>query len=483
MLAAGTLPHIDRIFNRGGVEARNTIACFPSLTYANATSLITGLFPGHHGILGNQWFDPATLEYRDYGSPLTYRNVNNDLHQPTIYDLLADHFTLNVQCHTRKGVKHTIDQDVSSGILWALGKYEWVDRRVGQVLPRVERVIRDARAWPVVWMNYFPGLDEIGHRFGPHSQQYAGAVRNIDRQIGKIAAFSEEKCGSEKLYKVLVTDHGMTATDPARCVDAISKLRAAGWKVSRSIKVRGFADCEALALIGTDRCLRFHLRGEIGWGKPAAIAKTQGLCHALLDRLPHNSLLACRRLATDRVEVRSHDGVALVVRKWTDAAPQFRYQVTGESDPLGYAGQLQPGFPQGEWHDGRTWLANTAASGLPDFSPQVVAMFDSPRCGDVVCFARDDWSFDARFVAGHGSCVASDLRVSHYYAGPGIPSGGIVEAARLVDVMPTILDLLGMRERLHQIAPIDGTSMRDLLENAAIGTPKDSNFASRYTES
>ena len=212
MLAADELPNINRLFARGGVEVENAIVCLPSLTYANAVSLITGLFPGHHGILGNQWFDPTTLEYRDYGGPLTYRRVNDDIKHATIYDLLDDHFTLNVQCHTRKGVKHTIDQDISSGILWGLGMHQTVDRRVGDVLPRIARVIERDGRWPIVWMNYFPGVDEIGHRFGPDSQEYAAAVRNVDAQVGRIAAFAQENAGVERLFLSFVTDHGMVAS-------------------------------------------------------------------------------------------------------------------------------------------------------------------------------------------------------------------------------------------------------------------------------
>lgn len=483
MLAAGELPNIDSIFARGGVEVRNAIVSLPSLTYANATSLITGMFPGHHGILGNQWFDPGTLDYRDYGSPLTYRNVNHDIRHPTIYELLDDQFTLNVQCHTRKGVKHTIDQDISSGILWALGWYEAVDRRVGDVLARVERVIRRVDRWPIVWMNYFPGLDEIGHRCGPDSSQYARAVRNIDRQIGRIAAFAETKSGCEKLYRVLVTDHGMTGTAPARSGDAISELGAAGWKVSRSANGGRLANCDVLALIGTDRCLRLHLRGETGWGQPASDARTQQFCETVQNRLPHDCLLAYRRREGNQVVVRTKHGTAIIERNGNDRAIQFRYCVTSGSDPLAYAAAIRPGLDHDSWRDARSWLAHSAAAEMPDFVPQVMSMFDSPRSGDVVCFARDDWSFDARFVAGHGSCAASDMRVSHFYAGPGIPSGGAIDSARLVDVMPTVLDLLGMSERLGRVASIDGISIRDLLEHAAVGPVKDSDFGSRYTES
>lgn len=466
LLDAGELPNIERIFQRGGVEVRNAIVCLPSLTYANATSLITGLFPGHHGILGNQWFDPATLEFRDYGGPLTYRSVNHDIRHPTIYELLDDFFTLNVQCHTRKGVKHTIDQDVSSGILWALGQYEWVDRRVGGVLPRVERVIRGAGAWPIVWMNYFPGLDEIGHRFGPNSPQYASAIRNIDRQIGRIATFAQEKSGCEALYMALVTDHGMTHTARNRRHDAIVALRSAGLRIADGSQRKNWVHCDALALVGTDRCLQLHVRGEGGWGNPGSAEQIGHICERLrLGSLCGNQLI-CRRGGTDQVEIQSNAGNAIVERTGKGTAARFRYCVTVGQDPIHYADDPVIGGLQNGWFDSQSWLAASAGASNPDFVPQVIALFDSPRSGDIVSLASDNWSFAPRFPAGHGSCQASDMCVSHYYAGPGLAPGGKIKAARLVDVMPTVLDLLGLHERLSNLHVLDGASIRKALENA-----------------
>jgi len=55
----------------------------------NCASLIAGVFPGHHGIMGNSWFDRWTLTLQNYVSFETYLNVNDDLRSPTLYELLA----------------------------------------------------------------------------------------------------------------------------------------------------------------------------------------------------------------------------------------------------------------------------------------------------------------------------------------------------------------------------------------------------------
>src|SRR4051794_33667330 len=66
LLVRGELPHIADRFVNHGVRVDRAVSSFPSTTYPNAVSLITGRFPGHHGILGNRWFDRRTLEMPDY---------------------------------------------------------------------------------------------------------------------------------------------------------------------------------------------------------------------------------------------------------------------------------------------------------------------------------------------------------------------------------------------------------------------------------
>ena len=49
MSADGQLPNLTRRFVRGGIGVEHAIVSMPSVTYANAVSLITGRLPGHHG--------------------------------------------------------------------------------------------------------------------------------------------------------------------------------------------------------------------------------------------------------------------------------------------------------------------------------------------------------------------------------------------------------------------------------------------------
>ena len=88
------------------------------------------------------------------------------------------------------------------------------------------------------------------------------------------------------------------------------------------------------------------------------------------------------------------------------------------------------------------WLAATCATDYPDLPAQIVAYFRSHRAGDIALFAAPGWDFNTVNRAGHGGLRPGDMHVPLLLAGPGIAPGRLA-ATRTVDVMPTILHLLG----------------------------------------
>jgi phosphonoacetate hydrolase len=58
----GELPGIARLINNGMAFRGGAVAQFPSVTLTNHTSILTGVGPGRHGVLGNVFYDRATCE-------------------------------------------------------------------------------------------------------------------------------------------------------------------------------------------------------------------------------------------------------------------------------------------------------------------------------------------------------------------------------------------------------------------------------------
>jgi predicted AlkP superfamily pyrophosphatase or phosphodiesterase len=57
LAARGELPAVARLLERGCALAGGAVAEFPSLTLVNHTSMLTGVGPGRHGVVGNVYWD------------------------------------------------------------------------------------------------------------------------------------------------------------------------------------------------------------------------------------------------------------------------------------------------------------------------------------------------------------------------------------------------------------------------------------------
>ena len=50
----------------GGVKATYMIPSFPSVTFPNHYTLVTGMYPSHHGLVDNRFYDRARNESYNY---------------------------------------------------------------------------------------------------------------------------------------------------------------------------------------------------------------------------------------------------------------------------------------------------------------------------------------------------------------------------------------------------------------------------------
>ncbi len=474
MVRAGRLVNIERYFAQGGVEIERTIAMLPSVTYANAGSLLTGRSPAAHGVTGMRWLDRETLRERDYESAVGLFRVNADLSGRTLFERLGACETVSVLCHTRRGAKRCFDHLLLNSLDWLLRDLTSVDRRTARSIEQVARSAGHSRRWPVLVWLYFPGLDEVGHHWGAASRQYREALENCDEQVGRVFAALERAGLLDRTHCLLVTDHGHVPTPPARRVDLTAWLRQRGLRVRaelfnsdgqtpREVRARGpaFHDVDVVLVPSAGRHAALHVRGPGGW---LAAADEVLLAHiveppearpprppplARRDRRPAEALrnhpavaLVCLRAGSGRVRVLSRSAEALVEEKATAGDVYYRYLPTS-GDPLGYLDNpALAEFVRAGWHESRAWLAATADSEFPDFVPQIADLFGSSRAGDVLVFAAGDWSFNPWYAGGHGSALKRDMCVSVFVRGPDVPAGGRVPHARLVDLAPTILDLL-----------------------------------------
>lgn len=500
LLAAGRLPNIDRHFVAGGVRVENAFVSLPAITYANSVSLVTGVFPGHHGITGNRWFDRYALVLQDYTFIKTYQQVDEDFTAPTIYEMLGDEFTATMTVPVRRGATRPVDNWMSVGIAWYFDMHAMVNQLAVTRLGLLGEIANRAGRWPRLIVTYFPTTDTVSHERGSDDPLYAEVLEDVDARIGQFLASLVRAGLYDQTYRVLVTDHGVVPT-PDRCA-VETFLEGLGIPVRSELfgrdepfeeRLEHFGPARAVVVSGGNRRSSLHLRAGDGWwqrptpGQIDAFARTfaepaalpADLRRAVAGRTFPELLLGLKpvqfvavREGEGVVRLLSEAGTARITRRRDGDAPAYRYEVLSGRDPLGYAADpAVAAVLDGGFHPSRAWMAATARAEHPDVVPQLPEYFDSPRAGDVVLFARPGWCFGGDDRGGHGGLTRRELAVPFYVGGPDLAGGASIPVARTVDLTPTLLGLLGRPEAFRTLGPPDGVDLSAELRAAGVGDP------------
>lgn len=199
-----------RALRREGVTARGLVPVFPSNTFPNHYTLVTGLYPANHGIVNNDFFDPATGTFFRYFQPAAARDARWWGGEPI--------WVTAVKQGKKAAVSFWVGSEAPIGgvrpTFWKPFDYRVpFDQRLAEVagwlrLPPAER--------PAFVAFYLEETNGAGHRFGPDAPETAAAVRLLDQRVAALLAHS--RVDGVEPNVVIVSDHGMTATSLARTV-------------------------------------------------------------------------------------------------------------------------------------------------------------------------------------------------------------------------------------------------------------------------
>lgn len=204
-------PNLQRLA-RQGVRAGGLVPVFPSKTFPNHYTLVTGLWPEHHGIVTNTFYDPEWDEWfsRSRGSGLTDGKWWGG--QP-IWVAAARQGVKSATCFW-PGSEAEIDGARPS--YWRAYDTRMPGaQRVDQVLEWLD--LPDAERPRFITL-YFGQLDHTGHRTGPDSTETAKTVQRVDRYLGQLLQGLEERDLLGRVDLIVVSDHGMTAASPDRVI-------------------------------------------------------------------------------------------------------------------------------------------------------------------------------------------------------------------------------------------------------------------------
>ena len=193
--------HLQAIAARGASALEGMIPSYPSVTFPNHYAIVTGLYPEHHGIVANNFYDPARKQHFSAGDPKT--NTDGSWYGGVPLWSLAEKQGMRTACFFWPGSEAEIAGERPSFYLHYNDNFP-DSARVEQVIDWL-KLPPDRR--PHFITLYFSNTDHAGHAYGPDSPQASEAARYLDGVIGNL----ETKLDALKLPIDLfvVADHGM----------------------------------------------------------------------------------------------------------------------------------------------------------------------------------------------------------------------------------------------------------------------------------
>lgn len=195
-----------------GVRADGLIPSFPSKTFPNHYTIVTGLYPGHHGVVGNSMRDPRTgrlftMQKREEvadamwwgGEPIWNRIQHAGRRAAPLFWPGSEAPIGGVRPAFWEPYDHERpnDQRVDRVL-------QWLD------LPAGER--------PSFITLYMSDVDAAGHSFGPASTELGQALERVDGALGRLLRGLERRQLLHAVNIVVTSDHGMAETSRQRLV-------------------------------------------------------------------------------------------------------------------------------------------------------------------------------------------------------------------------------------------------------------------------
>lgn len=192
-------------FSSNGVAAHSMIPSFPSLTFPNHYTIATGLYPAHHGLLNNSFYDED--KHQSYQMSKREKVRDSSWYGGTPLWVLAEQQKMLCASFywvgseaAVKGTRPTYYYNYSDKIN--------INDRI-QAVKSWLQLPPDQR--PHFISFYLPEVDHAAHLFGPESNEAQAAVHFVDSTIGQLVNTVDSL--QLPVNFIFVSDHGMTKVD------------------------------------------------------------------------------------------------------------------------------------------------------------------------------------------------------------------------------------------------------------------------------
>lgn len=190
-------------FAKQGVSAPYMLPCYPSATFANHYSIVTGLYPSHHGVVGNNMYDANTNE--NYSIRNSQAVKDSKWYGGTPLWVLAQEQGMLSACYFWPGSEADIKQTRPT-YYYDYNETITINQRIDELVNWLE-LPKEKRPHLITF--YLPEVDQAGHLFGPNSPITALAAQYIDLAVEKLVDRLSET--GLPINFIILSDHGMLA--------------------------------------------------------------------------------------------------------------------------------------------------------------------------------------------------------------------------------------------------------------------------------
>ncbi len=202
-------PTLNRLA-RDGVRAKWLIPSFPTKTFPNHYTVVTGLHPQNHGLVENNVYDFGEIFRIDdrrkvedsrwwLGEPIWVTAEKQG-------QVAASFFFVGSEAEIG-GERPTFWRTYNGRVP--------PEMRVDKVLGWLD-LPPDKR--PTMITMYFSDTDDVGHEFGPDAEETRYAALNADRYVKQLYEGLESRGIADRVNVIIVSDHGMAARDQRNAV-------------------------------------------------------------------------------------------------------------------------------------------------------------------------------------------------------------------------------------------------------------------------
>ena len=208
VIGSGVMPTLDAMAAHG-VHADWMNPSYPSLTFPNHYTLVTGLRPDHHGVVNNTMRDPVLGAFS-----LSNRAAVEDARWWG-----GTPIWVTLQAHG--GHAATMFWPGSEAPIGGAHPDQW--RRFDASMPNAARVdtaldwlARTDAARPTFVTLYFDAVDHEEHQSGPGSLQSMQAEADVDTALARLLGGLDARGLRDRVDVIVVSDHGMARVPPGQ---------------------------------------------------------------------------------------------------------------------------------------------------------------------------------------------------------------------------------------------------------------------------